>query len=632
MMDFKSVGEEAAYWNEKFKLCEQQRKAYEGQWYLNLAFYFSKQWVVLQRTASGVTRLYDPPTPRSRVRLTANRIKPVIRDELTKLIKEEPQFYAVPNTTEPSDVAEARVSESLCEFSLTNYRYNRIRRQATFWALITGTSFIKATCPGIDADLLYERLTAFHVFVEDLDEEDIQRQPYVMHCRGVSPQAIEEKYNVKVEPDMNVNGSALEQKFLNSLGVVNKDQKENKMVFVKEIWIKPCKKYPQGGLLIYAGKQLVYRYSPAGPIVSEDGEPIAEGEDAFPYEHGNFPINKMDHTATGRFYGESTIVDLIPLQKEYNKTRSQLIEAKNRMAKPQMTYVKGSVDVTKITSEPGLYIPVNPGFDAPRAVEIQSMPEYVSEEPQRIKEDMDEVAGRNEVSRGGVPPGIEAASAIAYLKEQNDSQVYNTVASIEDCTQQVGQQTLALISQFWSPQKIIDVVSKNSTYEAELFKNYTLKGNTDIRVEPGSMAPKSKAAQQAFITDLMEKGIIPPEKGLRYLQMSETNRLYDEMQVDSKQAQRENAYMAAGNQVMPNDWDNDQVHIYEHELFMKSQEFEGLDQQIQQVFINHLTATKQKVINYAGGAEQSGGPGPGNNSAIPTDQQQPGNVQPQPTG
>lgn len=618
MSSFKDTDEEISYWESQFKVCESMRKAFEEQWYLNLAFYFSKQWVVWQRTTTGTSRLYDPPAPRNRVRLISNRIKPVIRDEMVRLIKQEPQFFAVPNTTEPTDVAAARVAESLTEYTLTSGKYNKIRRQATFWMLQCGTSYIKVTCPGDDADIDYERLTAFHVFVPDYDEEDIQKQAYVIHARGVQASAVEEKYGVKLDSDMTITGAALEQKFLNSLGIRNKGEAaNNKMVYIKEIYVKPCKKYPKGALLVIGGKKLIYRYSPNGPIIHEDtGQAIADGEDDFPYDHGNYPINKMDHTATGRYFGESTIVDLIPLQKEYNKTRSQLIEAKNRMAKPQMSYVKGSIDVTKVTSEAGLYIAVNPGFEAPRPIPIQRMPDYVSREPENIKADMDEAAGRNEISRGGVPTGVQASSAIAFLAEQNNSGIYNTVASIEDCTQQVGQQTLALIEQFWSIGKITQVVSKNNMFEANLFKISELKNNTDIRVETGSMAPRSEAAQRAFITDLMDKGIIPPEKGLRYLQMSETNRLYDELQVDAKQAQRENFAMSQGSQVMPNPWDNDTTHVYEHELYMKSQEFEQSEDTIKQGFIAHLDATKQKVMANNVGLQQPGN-GSGDNSAIP---------------
>lgn len=677
---FDTVREEIDYWEKQFKMCDNMRKSYEQQWYLNLAFYFSKQWVVWQTNPTGNGgRLYQPPTPRNRVRLTSNRVKPIIRDELTKLIKSEPNFYAEPNTTDPSDVAASKVAESLAEYCMTSGYYNRIRRQGTFWTLLCGSAFIKTTCPGDDQPLIYERIPAFNMFLPNLEEEDVQRQKYVMHVRGVSPEDIEEQYDVKTQTDMDVMQTNLEQRFLSSIGISN-NLDGNKAVLVKEIYVKPCKRYPKGAMLVIGDDKLLYRYSPKGTKVDDDTGVETQGEDEMPYDHGNYPFAKMDHTASGRCYGISTIEDIIPLQKEYNKTRSQIIEAKNRMAKPQMTYVKGSIDVSKVTSEVGLYIAVNPGFNPPAAIQIEPLPQYALEEPQRIIEDMDEVAGRNEISRGSVPTGIEAASAISYLTEQNDSKIYNTVASIEEATTEVGKQTLGLINQFWSEDYIVKIVSKNAQFEAHLFKMSNLKNNMDIKVETGSMAPKSRAATQAFITDLMKNNLIPPEKGLRYLQMNETNRLYDELQADSKQAQRENAAMAnevepdpimsqnlmggmppvdpsmdqmlpdsmpmpglpmqqgmamggmpgmmappqqQPTQYLPNSYDNDAVHIYEHELHMKSQEYEAYSPYVKAIFEQHLAATKQKVVQAANvGLQQSGDAGP-NNPAIPAGGQPP---------
>lgn len=604
---------ETSYWETQFKTCMALRKTYEEQWYMNLAFYFSKQWVIPQRTASGGFRLFDPTTPRNRVRLTANRIKPIIRDEHTKLIKEEPQFFVQPNTTDMKDVAAARAGEAVADSCIHNRKFNRNRRIATYWSLITGTGFIKTTCSGTDKDIIYEPPTTFHMYFPDLDNPELQTQPYIIQARGLTTDDVEERFGVKIAPDMQIAGASMEQKFLNAIGIKNREGESKKsLVFVKEIWIKPCSRYPDGGLLIYGGNQLIYRFSPDGPQVDENNIPVGRGADHFAYEHGEFPFAKIDHTATGRFYGESIITDCIPLQKEYNRWRSQLLEYKNRMAKPQMTYVKGSIDVTKVTSEPGLYIPVMPGFEPPQPVKLQDIPSYAVQEGDRIKSDMDEIAGRTEVSRGTVPTGVEAASAIAYLKEENDSKIYNTIASIEEAVEDVGKQTLQLVQQFWTEQKIISVVSKNNIFEARIFKITGLDGNTDFRVEAGSMAPKSMAAKQAFIVDLMKEGILPPEKGLRYLQMNETNRLYEELQVDSRHAQRENFAMANGQPAKVNPWDNTPVHIYEHELYMKGQEFEMLDPEVQNAFIMHLTEQKGQLINAIG----TGGPG-NSNPTIP---------------
>jgi hypothetical protein len=109
------------------------------------------------------------------------------------------------------------------------------------------------------------------------------------------------------------------------------------------------------------------------------------------------------------------------------------------------------------------------------------------------------------------------------------------------------------------------------------------------------MAPRSRAARQAFIVDLMDKQVIGPDQGLRYLQMSETNRLYDELQVDSKHAKRENFKMSLGEDVPLNPFDNHAIHLYEHELFMKSQEYEALSEDVKMIFLNHHMITKMMI-------------------------------------
>ena len=90
------------------------------------------------------------------------------------------------------------------------------------------------------------------------------------------------------------------------------------------------------------------------------------------------------------------------------------------------------------------------------------------------------------------------------------------------------------------------MTSKNQFMEARQFKAQDMNPIMDFRVETNSMAPRSVAAKQAFITELMKMGAIEPTKALKYLQLSETNKLYDEMMLDQRHAQRENVFMSQG--------------------------------------------------------------------------------------
>jgi len=607
-------------YDSKFKACQRSRTVFEKQWYTNLAFYFGRHWIAWSPKTTGSStslQMIDPPAPNWRVRLTINRIKPLIRNEITKLSKEEPQFWVVPQSTEEGDVAAARAGENVSDYLIHSGYFNRVRRSAVFWSSVCGTGFIKTyyepNTPddtGSPGKICWKALSPFHLFFPFLQEEDIQLQPFLCHAATVDPEILFTQYGIEVDPDETVTGAHLDQKFFNALGIKTPKEEGLKQCYVKEFWVKPCREFKTGAMFITSNETMVYMYEgiPELPDLEMPNQMDMGAMDPalnailqkpvkndYPYEHGRYPFAKIDAIPTGRAYGESIINDLIPLQREYNRSRSQLIEAKNRTSKPQYTVTKGAIDPNKLTSEPGLVIEVTPGFQGPEALNQPDIPQYVLGLDDRTIKDMDEIAGQFEITKGRTPPGVEAASAIAYLQEENDTRLYYTVASIEEAVQEIGQQTLNLVDQFWDEERLIKVVSRNSVFETMMFKAADLKGNTDFRVESGSMAPRSRAARQAFLTEMMKEGFIPVEQGLKYLQMSETNRLYDESQLDTRQAQRENWIMAKGTLLPINEWDNDESHIMSHENYMKSQEFELLGVDLQAIFLAHCRDHKMRV-------------------------------------
>jgi len=645
-----------AKWDNIFKACQEHRNNFEKQWHANLAFYFGRQWITFHQmpNAAGYNMSEPRPSESWRVRHTTNKIKRVIRNEITKLTKEEFQFYVVPATAEEGDRAAALAGEGVADFLLHSRNFNAIRRQATFWACVLGTSFMKTYYDNYQVDqdgkpgkIIYEAVTPFHLFVPYLQIVGLEEQPFVIHARTLDPELLHGLYEKDVEAKTETASSILDSRFLTAIGVKESQSKSIKQCYAKEVWLKPCKDFPQGAMFIYANNQLLMIYegevpSPVGPedpaqeqlpMLDIPGMPTLSSK--YPYQHNQFPFAKIDHIPTGRFYAQSAIDDLIPVQKEYNKTRSLMLETRNIAGKPQWAMTKGAFDPSKLNTKPGLVLQVNPGFKEPIPLVPPPMPQHVKEDLEICVRDMDDISGQFEISKGRTPPGVEAASAIAYLQEENDSIMYHTVASIEDAVQTIGRQSLALAHQWWTEERIVQVVSRNNTYEAKRFKASDLQANLDFRIEADSMAPRSRAAKQAFITELMKMGVIPPEKGMRYLQMNETNRLYEELRIDERHAQRENAYMAMGvplfketdqtdemGQPLPltepetneegmplvdemgqpvtrlitiNEFDNHPVHIYEHENFMKSQEYEMLPYKNKKIFLDHLEEHKMEL-------------------------------------
>jgi hypothetical protein len=495
----------------------------------------------------------------------------------------------------------------------------------------------------------------------------------------------------------------MDARFQTALGVKQGKGQDPKQCYVKEVYVKPCKDYADGAMIVYSENKILYVYEqlpdqlfnmpqddpqmsfdfgdsgvanniPGPPVGIPDlSTPVGNSEPSdniippksdfeglsgykheFPYRHGRYPFVKIDHIVTGMFYGDSVIKYLVPIQREYNRTRSIMLENRNLAGKPQWGYIAGSFDPKKFNSRPGLLLPVNMGFDPPRPLEQPQLPPSVSDDLQITVQDMDDISSQSEVSKGGVPPGIEAASAIAYLSEANDSIFHPTVQSIENAIQETGIQVLANVYDYWDETRIVRMTSKNQFMEAKQFKAQDMNPIMDFRVETNSMAPRSIAAKQAFITELMKMGAIDPTKALRYLQMSETNKLYDEMMLDARHAQRENVYMSQGQplykidpngqppvdpmtgmpqidpmtgipapaykmavqsdpmtgedvidpttgmpkqyQVTTNPFDAHEVHVEEHQNFQKSQEFELLPPEIQQIIQDHVDEHKMELL------------------------------------
>lgn len=606
-----------------YERCKQARSSTEKQWYLNLAFYFGKQNVVPRQSQSIITsttsNLYTPPAPYYRVRPVINRIRPTVRTELAKLTSQKPNAYVIPASSDDHDLFAAQAGEQIWDSTYRKHHFHKTLRKALFWTLTCGTGYIKnywdpdkqdpeSDVPG---DFCFQAETPFHIFVPDLREEDLEAQPYVIHAQLKSLDWIKMYY-----PTLDLGTSArapeeiLEDSWLNLIGSTSVNTYK---LLVLECWIKP-------------GRVAMF---PDGAVFTIVGDQLAQGGMGWPYQHGKYPFAKIDHIPGGKFYSDSSIVDLIPLQREYNRTRGQIIEAKNRMAKPQLAAEKGSLDPSKITSEPGQVILYTPGFQPPQPIPLQSLPSYVLQELDRILLDWSDIAGIHEVSQGQAPPGVTAATAISYLQEQDETKLSHTVSSIEDAVEKVAQMTLSYVGQFWDAERIVKVAGADGAFDAMSFKGSDLRGNSDIMVEAGSALPTSRAAKQAMIMDFMKMGFITPEEGLGVLELGGINKIYDKLQIDKKQAQRENLKMSKANQqlidmhnqqqlenlideqgygidpnglpvdddgvpvppellVPVNTYDNHAIHIMVHNDFRKSQSFENVPPEVKALFDQHV--------------------------------------------
>jgi len=581
-----------------FYAAKADRANVERTWYMNMCFYRGKQNVAYRQQVSMVTgvggQLYIPPAPYWRSRPVINRIKPIIRSELARLTSQKPTANVVPATSDDRDMFAAQAGEQIWDSIFRDKKVAAVVRRALWWNQVCGNAYIKngwdpdAVADGVgkngeslQGDICFDAITPFHLFVPDIREPDLEKQSFVIHAMLQTQEWVklnhpEAKYNTGDRQN-----EVLDDSWLDILGA--QVSRNRKSVLCLECWIKPGK----------------FKQFPSGGVYTIIGDTLVQSTKGWPYDHGKYPFAKLEHIPSGKFYTDSTIVDLVPLQREYNRTNGQIIESKNAMAKPQIIAEKGAIDPSKITSEPGQVIEYQPGYNKPEQMRLEPIPSYVPQQLDRIIQDMNDISGQHEVSKGQVPPGVTAATAINFLQEQDDSMLSFSFASLEEAYEKLGFMTLSYVQQYWDAPRIVKVVGEDGYFDSLSFKGSDLRSNTDIRIEAGSALPTSKAAKQAFIMDLMKMGFIDPATGLEVMEMGGISKIYEAVQVDVRQAQRENLKMAqfAKNpemaqmapQLVPvNSYDNHMLHISTHNKYRKGQAFEMLDDVSKEIFEQHV--------------------------------------------
>ena len=616
----------------EYARCKSAKMPKQSQWYTNMAMVFGQQW--LQRAVGGVAagKLKVAPAPRHVRRKTINRLRSFVRTETSKFLSQLPNIVAVPSTAEDEDVRAAYAGEQVWTSYASMKRFRREYSSAIWWMVLTGNGFIKTwwdpeseadTQHGKDAgDIAFRKITPFNIFVPEGREREVDDQPYIIEAR-VRPLTWaktfykEQLAGVKLSPTSSAANTVMDEGYL---GLQNSATNLDSVV-VYEFWVKPgaTEHLPEGGFMVLIEDVLVDFY------------------EGLPYTHGELPYTKIEHLFNDTFWADSPLVDLIPLQREYNEVRTDIGTAARRMGNPQLLAPQNSIVPGKMTNEPGAIIEYRPGLPQPGPMPLAQIPGYVAQQLDRVIQDFEDISGQHDISRGTAPAGISAGTALAYLGERDDNYLTPQYQGIEDGVERIAKHTLSLFQQFVDLPRKIKVVGLDGAFDTMLLEGADIAGGTDIRVEPGSALGQSQAAKQAQVMDLVSLGIIDGPTALKMLELGGPQKVLDIISAAERKAQRENMRMKAFKDDMTpiqefeseyldkavqeigsmglemgqaqqllmeiqenlppvvgvDDFDIHEMHIETHNRFRMSQEYETLPEEVKDQFEKHVAWHQQ---------------------------------------
>lgn len=627
-----------------YRRARDDRRSYERDWQIILAFLKGQQWLEWNRSTNA---LWLPPAPPWRVRHVVNLMQPVYRTLFGKLTSQPLRRGRVrPANDTPDARQDALAQDELLEHLWTQCGSEEESLEVGRWGLLLGTGIHYIPWDKSKGDALTQPATLvmpdpatgrqtevpnpqsgqpLREPNPETGEEDPEGNPLhlgdVDHI-SVSPfeffpeplvariEDMEWVFYVKVRPASYVFrkfGVKLDEEQIPSdeyaVGNISGDDEPMappaRGILCKAFFRRPTSEYPEGQYIVYASNQLLYR----GPA---------------PYPKDPLPFEVVrERMIPGRFWGRSVFADLVPLQRNYNKLLSQAIEIRNATARPKWHVFKNALDAGKtISTAPAEVIVTNviagvADGGRPTKIEGGTVPPSFFAEAEQVRAQFYEIAGVHDFGRGtkGIAGG-NTFSGLNLMLEQDDTRIGTLRRDIDRGTLAVERMKLRRVKQFYIEPRTIAVVGADKTSEVKEFYAEKIPEDADVELIDSGNLPTSWAARQQYVMELMKTEVKPGSllsdrrAALKLMGLADVEGIYDEYNRDVRQAQRENEKMTKGDEngqilVPPaHDYDNHLVHGQEHDSYRKGEEYEQLvaaNPAIAQAFEQHVAQHRAYV-------------------------------------
>lgn len=419
---------------------------------------------------------------------TIESMRPVLFDQ-------NPKFEAIPVTAEGMEYANDMNTILDWEWDRTNMQEICLANSVYTFAL--GTSIImlpyqykKENKKNADGDVTPIPVSPFNLYPDPL-ATSVEDAEYLIYASYIHVNVLKEKYPSKA--DWLYGGDVNYSELVNDR---NDNARLNNQVLVLEMWCrdystitdedgKKKRKYPKGRVIICA---------PELNLILEDKEN--------PYKTGRFPFFIFkDIDVPFQFWGEGEVKWLLSPQREINDLYNQIIDNAKHTANMQWIIDKNAgIPKGELTNRPGLIIRKNPGSEV-RRDGPPSMPMYVQQMIETLKNDVEVVSGIHDVTRGETPSGIQSASAIIALQEAAQTRIRLKVTLHENALGVLGTEWLERIKQFW---KFNRLVPKKVDETSKL---------NDMQLQGIEMQPVPSAMNMDSSYDMIE---VSPDRQLKH--------------------------------------------------------------------------------------------------------------------
>jgi hypothetical protein len=550
------------------------------------------------------------------VRHQSELIGPALQRVVAKITKRQIAFDVLPDGDADTDADAARLVDKVVRGKAVEWQWSQLNRKATLWALITGHGYLKIWWDQTKGQQYNDGESYYDgdVQVEIVDPFSLYLEPGIS-CLADSSWAIVHQmrnlgWAIQRWPDKAEEIRKQAEAYSGSPARVREIATRRTSVMpwvsVRELWVRPQRT---------ADDELAR----AGVYALAVGDVLVVGPEPYPFRDGQLPfVDWCDGHLQGlAYYGPTIIKGMRPIQIQYNRIQSSMIENLQLMGSPKWLVPNVcDVDRDAITNEPGEKISFTPGGQGERPEIVrppETHPSTAEALANRCLTDFENVSGQHEVSRGMVPTGVTAGVAIAQLIEEDDTILGPLSDSVRHANELAMERVVKLYVEF-APDNVMRSIAydrRGANGEIFQFTGRQLRF-ARIRVTPDSLQPTSLAARRAQVLDLWKAGLFTPDPNvpgaveaartaLQLYEFGDVEMAFSDASLDRKKARWENQQLDSGASpsadILPRTFDDHKEHVRLHRNRQKELSYMSLPPSVQDAYEEHVAGHLSMIVD-----------------------------------
>jgi hypothetical protein len=480
----------------------------------------------------------------------ANMILPAVNKDIAQATKTPPVFDIIPSGTDDDDKATAQAGTKLFNYIQRVNDKGLHRSDVVLWYDIIGIGWrkvywdpnytVKGINPGpvnengepnpghipslpvgapvMQGEVVIEPVPATQL-IYDYREKKLERLDWIIHAKRQSATWVEDTFGPDVYEKLkgkfaeNADSESSFETRIDSLFEKYKDLKyedqrkstskmasnanvelaSDKYIDYYEYWQKPTKTMPTGAYAIMLGDQLVY-HTPYPADQYPHGE--------LPFVHAA-PISVGDAT----FGGISRISQARPLQREYNRLRSQVAENMDIMGNSVMFAPReAKLSYKTLSNGAGNYIEYD-GRQPPSRDPGSPMNSQIFAYMTETRGLIESIFAFHEPTRGIAPRNIDSGTGIAILQNADIEQLGPMVEGFEIADERVVMQAISVGLSNYENGRMINIVGTDYEWTTFTLDQEQMRGKCNVVVRQRSSLPKDKESEAVTAVTIWQTGL-----------------------------------------------------------------------------------------------------------------------------